>query len=186
MSQVFAKLQEIESQIDGEIKQIGKKITELLQEKRKLSNLQRLLKPKTLKKKKVEKVERSNSVLLSYKKYLKNNVHVTTSTKNKYLTVAKIYLKELHRLGYLATDITVNIKNFKQNKKYKRVGLNDDEINLLINNLSNTDDYRLRAILALLTLQGLRQIEIVRLNLQDIDFEQKTMMVTGKGADIKN
>ena len=128
----------------------------------------------------------SNSVLLSYKKYLKNNVHVTTSTKNKYLTVAKIYLKELHRLGYLATDITVNIKNFKQNKKYKRVGLNDDEINLLINNLSNTDDYRLRAILALLTLQGLRQIEIVRLNLQDIDFEQKTMMVTGKGADIKN
>jgi len=61
MSQVFAKLQEIESQIDGEIKQIGKKITELLQEKRKLSNLQRLLKPKTLKKKKVEKVERSNS-----------------------------------------------------------------------------------------------------------------------------
>ena len=95
-------------------------------------------------------------------------------------------MKELHRLGYLATDITVNIKNFKQNKKYKRVGLNDDEINLLINNLSNTDDYRLRAILALLTLQGLRQIEIVRLNLQDIDFEQKTMMVTGKGADIKN
>ena len=44
----------------------------------------------------------------------------------------KIYLKELHRLGSLATDLTVNIKNFKQNKKHKRVGLNDEEITLLV------------------------------------------------------
>ncbi len=89
----------------------------------------------------------------------------------------------MHRLDYLATDITVNIKNFKQNKKHKRVGLNDDEINLLVDKLVESDDYRLKAILALLTLQGLRQIEIVRLNVNDIDFEQQTLMVTGKGND---
>ena len=70
------------------------------------------------------RTEFNNSILLAYKKYLKNNVHISVSTKNKYLTVAKIYLKELHRLGYLAIDITVNIKNFKQSKKHKRTGLN--------------------------------------------------------------
>ncbi len=123
------------------------------------------------------------SILLKYKKYLKNNVHVTVSTKNKYLTVAKIYLKELHRLGYLPTDLTLNIKNFKQTKKHKRHGITDAEINQLINNLSNNDDYRLRAVLALLILQGLRQIEIVRLNVNDLNVEQKTLSVTGKGND---
>ena len=32
-------------------------------------------------------------------------------------------------------------------------------------------------------MQGLRQIEIVRLNVHDFDFEQQTLMVTGKGSD---
>ena len=54
MSQVFTKLQEIESQIDGELKQIGRKITELQQQRKKLINLQRFMKPKTIKRKKVE------------------------------------------------------------------------------------------------------------------------------------
>ena len=130
-----------------------------------------------------KRVEFNNSILLAYKKYLKNNVHISVSTKNKYLTVAKIYLKELHRLGYLATDITVNIKNFRQSKKHKRLGLNEEEINKLLSNLSDDQDYRLRTILALLILQGLRQIEIVRLNVNDIDFDSKTMMIHGKGRD---
>jgi len=129
------------------------------------------------------KIGFDNNILLQYKKYLKNTVQIAVSTKNKYLTVAKIYLKELHRLGFLSNDITVNIKNFKQDKKHKRVGLNDNEISLLINNLTDADDYRLRAILALLTLQGFRQIEIVRLNVHDLDLHQKTMMVSGKNRD---
>jgi site-specific recombinase XerD len=81
-----------------------------------------------------KRTEFTSSILLAYKKYLKNNVHISVSTKNKYLTVSKIYLKELHRLGYLSTDITVNIKNFKQSKKHKRTGLNEEEINRLLNN----------------------------------------------------
>lgn len=133
----------------------------------------------------VRRIGFDNNILLQYKKYLKNNVQIAVSTKNKYLTVAKIYLKELHRLGYLSKDFTVNVKNFKQDKKHKRVGLTHNEISQLINNLTDTDDYRLRAILALLALQGLRQIEIVRLDVNDIDLDQKTMMVSGKSRDDK-
>ena len=61
MSQVFQKLNEIESQIDGELKQIDRKVKELRQQRQKLSNLQRALKPKTFKKNKVEKVDTSNT-----------------------------------------------------------------------------------------------------------------------------
>jgi hypothetical protein len=57
MSQVFTKLQEIESQIDGEMRQIDRKLKDLRVQRQKLSNLRRALKPKTFKKKKVEKVE---------------------------------------------------------------------------------------------------------------------------------
>ncbi len=46
MSQVFTKLNEIEGQIDGEMKQIDKKMKELKQQRQKLTGLQKALKPK--------------------------------------------------------------------------------------------------------------------------------------------
>ena len=57
MSQVFTKLQEIESQIDGELKQIDKKMRELKQQRLKLTGLQKALKPKAVKPRRVAKVE---------------------------------------------------------------------------------------------------------------------------------
>ncbi len=57
MSQLLTKLSEFESQIDGELKTIDRKLKELKQEKLKLSNLQRALKPKVIKPKRIVKVE---------------------------------------------------------------------------------------------------------------------------------
>ncbi|MBA7544476.1 hypothetical protein ES705_36832 [subsurface metagenome] len=56
MSQIFNKLNEIESQIDGELKQIDRKMKELKQQRQKLTGLQKALKPKTVRKKKIEMV----------------------------------------------------------------------------------------------------------------------------------
>jgi len=61
MSVVFQKLQEIESQIDGELKQIDKKMKELKQQRLKLTGLQKALKPKVVKPKRIVKVEASNT-----------------------------------------------------------------------------------------------------------------------------
>jgi integrase len=47
------------------------------------------------------------------------------------------------------------------------------------------DSARLRAILCLLGLQGLRQIEVTRLDVADLDLAHKTAMVRGKGRDDK-
>ncbi len=57
MSQVFTKLNEIESQIDGELKQIDKKMKELKQQRQKLTGLQKALKPKVNKPSRIVKVE---------------------------------------------------------------------------------------------------------------------------------
>jgi integrase len=126
---------------------------------------------------------------LSFKRNLADRTDLTVSTKNKYLASARVFLKELNRQGMLPADITQNIKGFSQNKKHKRDGLNDEEMMRLsekMNRLSdNPENTRLKAILSLLTLQGLRQIEITRLDVSDIDLVGKKAFVRGKGSDDK-
>lgn len=126
---------------------------------------------------------------LEYKKYLFSRTDFTTSTKNKYLIVAKICLKELNRRGLIPQDLTQNIKGFSQSKKHKRQGLTEAEIQTLTSKLSlqlsTPKITRLRAILALLALQGLRQIEIVRLDVTDLDLNSQTALITAKGSTDK-
>ncbi|MBA7547875.1 Tyrosine recombinase XerC [subsurface metagenome] len=126
---------------------------------------------------------------LDFKRELTDRTDLSVSTKNKYLTTARVFLKELNRQGVLPADITQNIKTFRQSKKHKKDGLTDEEINALmekIRPLPNTPrTTRLKAILVLLTLQGLRQIELIRLEVRDLDFMSKTAFIQGKGQDDK-
>jgi integrase len=126
---------------------------------------------------------------LEYKNYLKTRTDYTVSTKNKYLVTAKVFLKELNRRGILPADITQNIKSFSQSKKHKKEGLNDEEIDKLayaLKELPNTsNNTRIKAIISLLVLQGLRQVEITRLNVKDVDLIRKTALIEGKGRDDK-
>lgn len=125
---------------------------------------------------------------LKFKRLLADKTDISISTKNKYLASTRIFLKELSRSGAIP-DITVNIKCFKQDKKHKRTGLNDFQVKLVwerINQLStDSKSTRLKAILALLIFQGLRQIEIIRLNVTDINLGASTAMIRGKGRDDK-
>lgn len=126
---------------------------------------------------------------LEFKRALAERTDLAVSTKNKYLATAKIFLKEANRQGALPADITQNIKTFSQNKKHKRDGLNDEEMSKLteaVKVLPETpQNARLKAILSLLVFQGLRQIEITRLDIRDIDFISKTAFIQGKGQDDK-
>lgn len=126
---------------------------------------------------------------LEFKRDLAERTDLAVATKNKYLATAKIFLKELNRLGKLPADITQNIKTFSQSKKHKRDGLNDEEIKKLTDALKElpetTPNARLKAILSLLVFQGLRQVEITRLDVKDLDFISKTALIQGKGRDDK-
>ena len=126
---------------------------------------------------------------LEFKRALAERTDLAVSTKNKYLATAKIFLKEANRQGALPADITQNIKTFSQNKKHKRDGLNDEEIKTLTNAMQalpeTPTNARLKAILSLLVFQGLRQVEVIRLDVRDIDFISKTAFIQGKGQDDK-
>jgi len=126
---------------------------------------------------------------LNYKRVLAARTDITAATKNKYLAAARVFLKELNRYGYLPVDVTQNVKSFTQSKRHKRSGITDEEMTLLtecVRGLEPTqENARLRAILCLLGLQGLRQVEICRLDVTDLDLSARTAMVQGKGQDDK-
>jgi len=126
---------------------------------------------------------------LEYKRYLADRMDYAISTKNKYLISAKVFLRELNKQGVIPADITQNIKVFGQTKKHKREGINDEEMIILTEALKalpfTPQNLRLKAILSLLALQGLREIEILRLDIQDIDYVSKVAYVRGKGHDDK-
>ncbi len=125
----------------------------------------------------------------AFKRYLQGRTDYTISTKNKYLATARVFLKELNRRGMLPFDVTYNVRQFRQSKKHKRDGLTDDQVHLLgvkIKYLPPTlRNLRLKTMYSLLAFQGLRQIEIVRLNVEDIDLVRNLAFVHGKGSDDK-
>lgn len=125
---------------------------------------------------------------LDFKRSLSDRSDISVSTKNKYLATAKIFLKEISRQSGVP-DTTLGIKSFTQSKKHKRDGLHEKEIATLTEAVRQLEDTpttaRLRAILALLVFQGLRQIEIVRLDVSDLDFANKTALIHGKARDDK-
>ncbi len=137
----------------------------------------------------IQKQGMSFNTFLEFKRMLAEKNDWSVSTKNKYLISARIFVKELNRTGFLPMDITQNVKSFAQDKKHKRDGLNDDEITQVTDSLrslpESTQNTRLRAIVCLLTLQGLRQIEVTRLDVGDIDLVGKKAFVRGKGRDDK-
>lgn len=131
----------------------------------------------------------SRNSFLDFKRFLAQRNDLSVSTKAKYMTVAKVFLRELHKHGLIPVDVTINIKGFKQGKKHKRFGLSQEEINVLLENMKtleiNCQNNRLKAVLSLLIYQGLRQCEIVRLDVSDVCLSRKTALVKGKGSDDK-
>ncbi len=129
-----------------------------------------------------------NTYLL-FKRYLAELPYYSISTKNKYLATARIFLKELNRIGKLPQDITQNIKGFRQSHLHKKDGINQEELDKILHKVSGMQrdktSTRLKALLTLLALQGLRQVEVSRLDVGDIDLVNKTAQVLGKGRDDK-
>lgn len=129
----------------------------------------------------------SRDLLLNYKKHLRSRADLSVASKNKYLAVARLTMKELYRLGYISIDLSLNVKSFQQSQKHKVDGLNDVEVSQLREHLETLpNDFksiRLRALVSLLLYQGLRQVEICRLDVADVDLANRRLYVLGKGCD---
>lgn len=133
-------------------------------------------------------VERSGidrNLLLRYKQSLRDDVTLGVSAKNKMLTTARIVLRELYRQGKIAVDLSVGVRSFQQSNRHKVVGLNRQEVEMICEHLHSLDNSlksaRLRVIVSLLLFQGLRQVEICRLDITDIDLANNRIHIIGKG-----
>lgn len=132
----------------------------------------------------------SQDALLNYKQYLRSRSDLGIASKNKYLAVARISLKELHRRGNISVDLSLNVKSFQQSHKHRVEGLTEQEVSILCQHLRELPDsfkaVRLRAIIALLIYQGLRSVELTRLDVSDVSLSSKQLMVLSKGHDDKD
>lgn len=131
----------------------------------------------------------TRDLLLDYKQYLRSRTDLGISSKNKYLAVARVTLRELHRCGAISADLSLGVKSFQQSTKHKVQGLNEEEVAKIGEYLRTAESsfkiVRLRALVALLLFQGLRQIEICRLDVEDVDLANDVIKVLGKGHDDK-
>lgn len=134
------------------------------------------------------------NTLLDYRKHLEARTDYSISTKNKYFTTAKRYVGILYNARVLPVDLGKDIsgkdlKGFKQSKKHKKDGVSDDEIAKISDYFKSLPDEpktkRLKAIFSLLIYQGLRQIEITRLDVTDVDLRASKAFILGKGRDDK-
>jgi integrase len=134
------------------------------------------------------------STLLEYRRYLAGRNDYAASTKNAYFTAASIYAGILYRYKMIPIDITKDIsgrqlKGFIQSKKHTKDGVQPSEIEQLTDYFKGLGDTkqakRLKALFSLLIYQGLRQIEIVRLDVTDVDLRTSKAMIRGKGRDDK-
>jgi integrase len=136
----------------------------------------------------------NRNTMLDYRKHLEARTDYSISTKNKYFTTAKRYCGVLYNAKVIPTDITkdlsgVELKGFKQSRLHKKDGVSQDEIDRLAEYFRGLDEskqnLRLKAIFSLLIYQGLRQVEIVRLDVNDLDLRASKAFVQGKGRDDK-
>ena len=98
----------------------------------------------------------NRDLLLRYKQYLRDDNTLGISSKNKYLTTARIALRELYRQGLTSIDLSVGVSSFQQNNKHRVNGLSEEEVSRICDYLQEQDksfkNIRLRAIISLLFL----------------------------------
>ena len=106
---------------------------------------------------------------------------VTAKSKAHYITVIKSYYNFLLSEGIIKDNPILGISMPKLEKKLP-VYLTIDEIDRLLDiKLTKPNDYRNKAMLEVLYGTGMRISELVNLKLSQIDFDNNTIRIMGKG-----
>lgn len=110
-----------------------------------------------------------------------DNFDGDVKTKAHYLTVLNSFYKYLLFMGKCSINTCDGIKHPKLSKKLPEY-LTSEEINKLFDiRLTKPIDYRNKAMLEVLYATGTRISELINLELNQIDFDECIIRVTGKG-----
>lgn len=133
----------------------------------------------------IERVNRQ--VVLNYKKYLKET-YPSASTVNQYLAGVRSLFKYLETLGI--PNVMSSIKGVKQSRTHKKLPLTKQQALSIQDNLNRDTlkEKRNYALYELCLRNGLREIELVRANVEDIDTRdnEHILYLQGKFQNEKN
>jgi integrase/recombinase XerC len=122
--------------------------------------------------------------------YLKDNAY-SAFTVNVYLSAVKqLSIWCIRKRQELALDEgqlnglrdIAEVRGLAIERTFYKDSLEADERAQLLDSVDSAKD---RAILALLSLEGLRTVEVTRLKLGDVDFDRRQLLVLGKGKHTK-
>jgi integrase len=128
---------------------------------------------------------RDPTILVRYKNHLTDRMDITAGTKNLYLAAVRTVYRKLFELGVLDRDLSHSVKTFVIPAGHRRSPITDAQVRRVFAYLDNKGDLRLQVLFNLLYRQGLRRKEVVGITVQDVDFENRTLMILGKGRDDK-
>jgi len=124
--------------------------------------------------------------ILAYRDYLKDN-HKPTTVKS-YLSAVKLFFQWTSQEG-IFPNVADHVKGVKITNEFKKDYLTSKQVSKLLNTVKKDDLAGLRdyAIMALTVTSGLRTVEVVRANIEDLrpvaDFT--ALYLQGKGRDEK-
>ncbi len=121
--------------------------------------------------------------VLNYLSYVATNRQNTAKTRHRKLASLKVFYKCLYRdLNLIPENPTKDVDYPKMHEHLPKFLTLDDSIKLL-ENMNTEDPFYLRdyCIITLFINCGMRLSELVGLNLQDINLDERSMRLLGKG-----
>lgn len=110
------------------------------------------------------------------------NTGIKKVTVKSYTRAVKVFFRWCYEEEYIETDITKKFKLIKVQPKVIEV-LTDEELNTIINRYDDSViGIRNKCILLMMCDCGLRLSEVTSLKLDNVSFEHRTALVTGKGG----
>ncbi len=123
----------------------------------------------------------SRDDIVSFLKVRSDN-GISTRTNAHTITILRDFYKFLIKQSYIKSNPMDMIDSPKMYKKLPKA-LSVEEVDKLLNiKLQTPYDYRNKAMLELMYATGMRISELINLKLTDIDFENETIRVLGKGS----
>jgi integrase/recombinase XerC len=127
--------------------------------------------------------------MIHYQSELQDKQKLASTTINKKLHAIKSFLAWLYDNDYIAKDISRKIKTIKiQNQRVSPKSLNDKEVNLILQFCGiSKASVKLRnyAMIQLMLNTGIRVSELVNLNYEDVDINERSgsiLIKQGKGS----
>lgn len=135
-----------------------------------------------IKKSKINYLRINNNKVRGYLKYL-DSCNLKNSTISRRISTLRTFYNYLLDEGLVESNVFHNVKNPKLEKKLPNY-LNYNEIEELLESIdiTNTEGLQRRLLIEMFYSTGCRVSEMINVKLKDIDFNNKTIRIMGKGS----